>query len=133
VPSDTPAGFETPTTVPTPPLPSELEITPTPVGVASPVPGFLPPPTLSLPGGNPGGSAPSLLPGPQPPLAAPLAPPAERQPAPANSQAEDVLDVAQLIDAGVVALGYIWLCCGALALIGTALVLAWLFRRGRGR
>ena len=131
--TSTATGLEPPTPVPTPPMPPEPEVTPSPTGQASPAPGFLPPPTLSLPGSNPAGSPPSLLPGSQPPLAAPPAPPVERQPAPADSPAGDVLDVAQLIDAGVVALGYIWLCCGALALVGVTLILVWLLRRGRGR
>ena len=132
-PPPTAAGLEPPTPVPTPPMPPEPEVTPSPTGQASPAPGFLPPPTLSLPGSNPAGSPPSLLPGSQPPLAAPPAPPVERQPAPADSPAGDVLDVAQLIDAGVVALGYIWLCCGALALVGVTLILVWLLRGGRSR
>jgi hypothetical protein len=40
---------------------------------------------------------------------------------------------AQLIDNGVVALSYLWLCCGALALAGAALGLVWLARRSKRR
>jgi hypothetical protein len=39
----------------------------------------------------------------------------------------------QLIDTAVVAVGYVWLCCGAAALIGAGAVLVWLARRSSRR
>jgi hypothetical protein len=36
-----------------------------------------------------------------------------------------------LIDNGIVALSYVWLCCGALALVAVVLFLAWIARRSR--
>ena len=98
--------------------------TPAPNSAGAPAaPGFLPAPTLSAPGG-----VVPLLPGPQQPLAAP---PAERlrptSPATSNSPPA----VATLIDNAIVALSYVWLCCGVIVLVVAGLVLVWLARRGR--
>jgi hypothetical protein len=41
------------------------------------------------------------------------------------------MTLAALIDRGVLTLGYLWLCCGVLALIGAAVALFWFFRRSR--
>ena len=89
------------------------------------VPGFLPPPTLSAPTGK----LQPLLPGPGQPLVAPPAPTlAPRPPAAASS---DALSLARLIDEGIVALSYLWLCCGVLVLAIAALVIVWLARRSK--
>ena len=89
------------------------------------VPGFLPPPTLSAPTGK----LQPLLPGPGQPLVAPPAPTlAPRPPAAASS---DALTLARLIDEGIVALSYLWLCCGVLVLAVAALVIVWLARRSK--
>jgi len=39
--------------------------------------------------------------------------------------------LAQLIDQGVLALGYLWLCCGIVALAAFGGALIWFFRRSR--
>jgi hypothetical protein len=90
--------------------------------------GFLPPPTFSAPGS----ALATLLPGPQQPLVAPAIPTSE----PAGTATDDpnsggVPGVAQLIDNGVMALSYVWLCCGILVLLGATLILVWLARRSR--
>jgi len=88
--------------------------------------GFLPPPTLSAPTGK----LQPLLPGPGQPLVAPPAPTLAPRPAPAASTG-DALSLARLIDEGIVALSYIWLCCGVLMLAVAALVIVWLARRSK--
>jgi hypothetical protein len=129
-----PTGIATPTLTRTPNLTKAPEPTSAPIATPAPaVPGFLPPPTLTSQDAAPG----SLLPGGQPPLAAPpAAPPAapsdRATPAPAAGQTA-VPGLAQLIDEAVVALGYLWLCCGALGLAAAALILAWLARRSARR
>ncbi len=40
-------------------------------------------------------------------------------------------DLAVLIDAAVQAIGYVWLCCGAVVLVGAAVALVWLMQRGK--
>ena len=122
------ATLPTETIAPTLPVGSEISPTLTP----SPGAGFLPPPTLTSPDELPSGALPSLLPGSQPPLSAPAAPPPEQPAAPANAPS-DVPGVAQLIDNGIVALSYVWLCCGVLFLIGATLILVWLVRRSQRR
>ena len=39
--------------------------------------------------------------------------------------------LARLIDQGVLAMGYLWLCCGVLALVGVGGALIWFLRRSR--
>jgi hypothetical protein len=92
-------------------------------------PGFLPPPTLSAPGGRPQ----PLLPGPGQPLVAPPAPTlAPRATPAAANQTGEASSLARLIDAAIIALSYVWLCCGIFVLIGTTLLLVWL-ARGKAR
>jgi hypothetical protein len=134
-----PAGLPPPATQPVtntrPMTPSVPSPQPPPVApaVAPPgdgkAPGFLPPPTLSAPGGRP----PSLLPGPGQPLVAPPAPTLAPRatPAAANKTGE-ASSLARLIDAAIIALSYVWLCCGIFVLIGTTLLLVWL-ARGKAR
>jgi hypothetical protein len=99
----------------------------------SPVaPGFLPPPTLTSPGALPPRGFPSLLPGPQPPLAAPAVPPAAAAPDTTGAVSQ-VPSVAQLIDNSIIVISYAWLCCGVLTLMGATLVLVWLIRRSQRR
>jgi hypothetical protein len=99
---------------------------------SEPAPGFLPAPTLTAPDTE-SGEAPELLSGLQPPLIAPAVPSAD--PAENDNQTPDqaATSVAELIDNGVIALSYVWLCCGGLFLIAAALLLIWLSRRGRRR
>ena len=114
-------GRATATAAPQEPVPQEPQIQPT-------APGYLPPPTLSAPGG----ALPPLLPGPGQPLVAPPVPTATRSPVPANeTQPDNTLALAHLIDSGVMAVSYLWLCCGVLVLAGAALILVWLVRRGK--
>ena len=96
---------------------------------AGPASGFLPAPTLTAPDAL-RGESPALLPGPQPPLVAPAAPLVEPD-EPENQGLAGVPGVAELIDNGVIALSYVWLCCGGLGLVAAALFLIWLARRGR--
>jgi hypothetical protein len=104
-----------------PTQPVVVEATPT-------VSGFLPPPTLVNPN--------ALVPGRLTPLAAenrPLAGPAA-PPEPTPTEAPPVAPgAAQLIDSGVVALSYLWLCCGALLLVVVGLAVLWLWRRSKRR
>ena len=37
--------------------------------------------------------------------------------------------MAGLIDMAIMALGYLWLCCGVVLLIGATLIIVWLMRR----
>jgi len=39
--------------------------------------------------------------------------------------------LARLIDLGVIAVSYVWLCCGIFVLIGTTVLLVWLARGKR--
>jgi hypothetical protein len=102
-----------------PTQPAVVEVTPT-------LSGFLPPPTLVNPAAlAPGRQSPSLtenrpLVG---PAALPEATPTQAAPAPPGA--------AELIDSGVVALSYLWLCCGALLLAAAGLTIVWLSRRSR--
>jgi len=108
-----------------------VEATPTQVVVIEVTPtvsGFLPPPTLV----NPSALVPSRLTPLAPenrPLAGPAAPPE-----PTPTEAPPVAPgAAQLIDSGVVALSYLWLCCGALLLAVVGLAVLWLWRRSKRR
>ena len=115
----------TPTVAAAPPITATRPITPAVAPAAPSVPGFLPPPTLSAPTGK----LQPLLPGPGQPLVAPPAPTlAPRPPAAASS---DALSLARLIDEGIVALSYLWLCCGVFVLAIAALVIVWLARRSK--
>jgi hypothetical protein len=119
-----------------PATPEPIELTPElpPTDAARPITptasGYLPPPTLTNPDALIPGRPSSLQPTGQPPLVGPAAPPVEATSTPATS---DVPSSAQLIDNGVVALSYVWLCCGGLALAGAALGLVWLARRSKRR
>jgi hypothetical protein len=105
----------------TPTIPDTINVTPTAFG-------FLPPPTLV----NPNALVPDQ---PTPvasesrPLSGPAAPP---EPTPTQTPSA-APDAAQLIDSGVVALSYLWLCCGALLLAAVALAVVWLWRRSKRR
>lgn len=139
-----PAGLPPPATQPvtatrpmTPSVPSPQPPTAAPPAaptVAPPpgdgkAPGFLPPPTLSAPGGRPQ----PLLPGPGQPLVAPPAPTlAPRATPAAANKTSEASSLARLIDTAIIALSYIWLCCGIFVLIGTTLLLVWL-ARGKAR
>ncbi len=112
-PTDTPFVFPTdtplapPIDAPTPPMP-----TPEPI---------LPPPALP-----PTSSQPITV-----PLDAILViPPPGEETAPAEEETDQRrLDLALFIDNLVIAFGYVWMCFGALALIGAALGGVWLWRR----
>ncbi len=80
---------------------------------------YLPPPTLTQPGAMPSGP---LFAGPRPlagatPMPTPTSTPSGPQ------------GTAAAIDQAIVALGYVWLCCGAGTLTLAALGVVWLFRR----
>jgi len=126
-PTETPTG--TATSSPT----STLEPMPvaTPEPAMSPTPfGFLPPPTLTSPGTSVPAVAPSPLPGELAVRIAPTEPPPSAE---TNSppQANVTAALARLIDQGVLAVGYLWLCCGILALVGVGGARIWFFRRSR--
>jgi hypothetical protein len=105
----------------TPTQPVVVEATPT-------VSGFLPPPTLVNPNAPVPGRLTPLAPENRP-LAGPAAPPE-----PTPTEAPPVAPgAAQLIDSGVVALSYLWLCCGALLLVLVGLAVFWLWRRSKRR
>jgi hypothetical protein len=113
----------TPTIEPTPEATPEPTLSPTPLG-------FLPPPTLTSPGTPVPDEAPSSLPAELPARVAPTAPPPSEQ-SDDQPQTSPKITLAKLIDQGVLAMGYLWLCCGVLALIGVAGTLIWFFRRSR--
>jgi hypothetical protein len=134
--SQTPFALETPP----PPIPG-AEASPTLPGVSSvtatapdasnvtpTVSGFLPPPTLVNPNALVPGQLTPLAPENRP-LVGPAAPP-EPTPTAAPPAAPGA---AQLIDDGVMALSYLWLCCGALLLAGVGLAVVWLWRRSKRR
>jgi hypothetical protein len=108
-----------------------VEATPTQVVVVEVTPtvsGFLPPPTLV----NPNALVPSRLTPLAPdnrPLVGPAAPP-EPTPTKVSPVAPGA---AELIDSGVVALSYLWLCCGVLILAAAGLAVLWLWRRSKRR
>ena len=130
------AATETPTAEifePTPepivPMATEPPVAPVqpPGEPGQPPAGFLPAPTLTNPDAL--RPLPSVA---QPPLSGPTVSPAEPAP-PEPAAASSVPTVAQLIDNGIIALSYVWLCCGMLVLISGALVLVWLARRSARR
>lgn len=127
LPTDTPVVVQPSPTAVTDGLPEPTKA-PEPtsfVPVATPV-GFLPAPTLTNPD--------ALLPlnaTAQPPLIGPAAAPAE--PTSEPDAASGAPGVAELIDNGIIALSYVWLCCGALLVALSALVVVWLARRSSRR
>lgn len=107
------------------------EITPILPGVGEATPtadGFLPPPTLVNPSSVAPGRLAPLAPENRPLVGAVAPPEATATPEPPAAPG-----VAELIDSGVVALSYLWLCCGALLLAAAALVIVWLARRSKRR
>jgi len=115
-----------------PPSPTfVIEVTPTQPTVVETAPtasSFLPPPTLVNPN--------ALLPGrltPRTPDKRPLAGPAA-PPEPTPTEVSPVAPgAAELIDSGVIALSYLWLCCGVLLLAAAGLAVLWLWRRSKRR
>jgi hypothetical protein len=128
--SPAPVGTLQPTSTPILSMPEPtMEISPTSAEPASvpTAPGYLPPPTLT--------SRDALLTD-RPPLVGPalLAATSEPQPEPspdAGTSTGAASGLAGLIDEGLVTFGYAWLCCGVFLLLGVALVLLWLARRGK--
>jgi hypothetical protein len=115
------------TSSPEPTLPPTPEATPEPL--PSPTrSGFLPPPTLTSPG-TPVPAGPSVQPLGDLPVrdTTPEAPSEDES----QSGADSPTTLAGLIDQGVLALGYLWLCCGVVALFGVGGLLVWFFRRSR--
>ena len=129
--SPTPTAFRLPAATPTTVVLTVTPASPPPTAVQPPTAavapsGFLPAPTLTNPDG--------LLPAPstaQPPLVGPAVSPVEPTPLPDTGSGAP--GVAELIDNGIVAFSYVWLCCGALFLGLLALVVVWLTRRGARR
>ena len=109
-----------------PALPAEAPMAAPPAGERK-APGFLPPPTRSAQGSRPQ----TLLPGPGQPLVAPPAPMPRPTPTPTGAT-DDASSLARLIDTAIIALSYVWLCCGIFVLVAVTLGLVWL-ARGRGR
>jgi hypothetical protein len=123
------ASTATATLSPTPTLEPTPEATPVPT--LSPTPaGFLPPPTLTSPGTPLPEGAPSSLPDELPVRVAPTEPPPSEETA-SRPQTNLTTTLARLIDQGALAVGYLWLCCGVLALVGVGGALIWFFRRSR--
>ena len=112
-----------PTLEPTKAATAEPTMSPTP-------PGFLPPPTLTSPGTPVSAEAPSLLPEELPVRVAPTEPPPPEE-SNSSSQTNLTATLARLIDQGVLAMGYLWLCCGILALVGVGGALIWFVQRSR--
>jgi hypothetical protein len=109
----------------------EPTLPPTPEATAEPGPsptrsGFLPPPTLTSPG-TPVPAGPSV----QPVGELPVRVTTPETPSEDVSQprANSATTLAGLIDQGVLALGYLWLCCGVVALLAAGGALVWFFRR----
>jgi hypothetical protein len=102
----------------------------TPEPAQSPTPsGFLPPPTLTSPGTAVPIGPQASLPAELPVRIAPTTPSPENSSS--GSQTSSAITLARLIDQAVLAIGYIWLGCGALALMGVAGALIWFVRRSR--
>jgi hypothetical protein len=128
-PSAFPAATATATLSPTPTLEPTLEATPLPT--LSPTPsGFLPPPTLTSPGTPVPAGVLSPLPDELPARIAPTEPPSAEE-TDSRTQSSPSMTLARLIDQGVVAVGYLWLSCGVLALVGVGGALIWFVRRSR--
>ena len=110
-PAATPPALDTPI-----PITPEV-ILPTPTVE----PGFLPAPTLVNPNdltqGRPELARPGIAPAPEVVAMTPTVAP--------------VSGAARLIDNAVLAMGYLWLCCGALFVVVLALIVVWLVRRNR--
>jgi hypothetical protein len=130
-PTAEPSAFPTVTATlsPTPTLVPTLEATPAPTLSPTPL-GFLPPPTLTSPGTPVPEGAPSLLPDELPVRVAPTEPPPPEE-TDGWPQTSPATTLARLIDQGVLAMGYLWLCCGVLALVGVGGALIWFLRRSR--
>ncbi|MCX7706645.1 MAG: hypothetical protein N2204_01380 [Anaerolineae bacterium] len=128
----TPAGILTETPLPTVPEPT-VEV-PAPIATQPPAeptslpPGFLPAPTLT----SPDAAAPLPPAAGQQPLVGPAVPAAVPSPVP-TSVTSAVPSAAQLIDNAIVALSYVWLCCGVVLLALGAALLVWLARRSSRR
>ncbi len=120
-----PAASEPTLEAPEAPLPAATPSLEEPTAVP---PGFLPAPTLT----NPDAQLPLPPVAGRPPLVGPALPPAEPSPAP-TSAASTVPSAAQLIDNAIVAVSYVWLCCGVALLVLGGAVLVWLVRRGSRR
>ena len=96
-------------------------------GRATPTPrGYLPPPTLTSPDRDPLAGQPQLQPANRPTPSG-----AERSVATRAPTATPRPTAAQLIDEAVVAMGYVWRCCGAAVLVAITVGLVLLLRRGR--
>jgi hypothetical protein len=126
-----PSAFPTATATlsPTPTLVPTMEATPAPTLSPTPL-GFLPPPTLTSPGTPVPEGPPSSLPDELPVRVAPTEPPPPEQIA-GRPLTSPTTTLAGLIDQGVLAMGYLWLCCGVLALVGVGGALIWFLRRSR--
>ena len=132
-----PTALPSPTSVeePTPAQPTVVETAPTVVETAPTVvetapnaSGFLPPPTLVNPNALALGQLTPLAPDNRP-LVGPAVPP---EPTPTKTSPV-APGAAELIDSGVIALSYLWLCCGELLLVVAGLTALWLWRRSKRR
>ena len=122
-PTATATSSPTPTLEPTPEATAVPTLSPTPSG-------FLPPPTLTSPGTLLPEAASSSPPAELPVRVAPTEPPSSEETA-GRRQTNLTTTLARLIDQGALAVGYLWLCCGVLALVGVGGALIWFVRRSR--
>lgn len=105
---------------PPPAQPALTPVAPIPTAASPTVPGFLPAPTLTNPDelrNNP----PAVY---RPNAAAPE---------PTTEPAPTPITVGGLVREGIVALSYLWLCVGAILLVGMAIAIVWLARRAARR
>jgi hypothetical protein len=93
-------------------------------------PGFLPAPTLTNPNDFLPGSGSLAQPAPAP-LTGPAVAVEEDAAAAESAPPSDATNAAQLIDSGIRALSYLWLCCGAILILVAVLVFVWLMHRTR--
>ena len=128
-----PTPFPTPTQAVATAAPTEeLPAVPASAAADTPsIPGYLPPPTLTAPDAFPYGRLLPPLENPQRPLMTPdgsePAPEAGGDAAPVQNRSP----LARVVEQVILALGYFWLCCGAIMLAAVSVVFVWLMRRGR--
>ena len=124
-------------TVP-PPLPTEtftpVPVVDTPLPTQPPAGGVIPPTPTAIPLPAPGLPTPvqtvTTISGSITSTIGVEVPPVEPVPAPsAPSESERAFDLALFIDNFVIALGYIWICCGILFLVAAVIGGVWFLRR----
>jgi hypothetical protein len=130
----TPGAQQSPTASPSPTIAAPVAATPTPAPIATATrpSSYLPPPTLT----SPGQVGPSIAGGqPAGPLsAAPATPSLLATVAPeVDDLPSDAILLARLIDRAVIAVGYVWLVCGAVTLVLVLVGFYWAAQHGSGK